>query len=91
MLLQMNSHESAVGILFAGVRLIAIALLLTGLLGLVFSLSESWYHFDPNYLRAFLLATCFRPAVFGLTGWTLYLLAKPLASIAARPLRTSGK
>jgi chromate transport protein ChrA len=75
----MNRRELLDCLLFAGLRLMAVALLIAGGLELFFQLIESWYRFDPNYLAAFLFQTVFRPVVLILAGLVLYLLAAPLS------------
>ncbi len=69
----MNTKKDWVeGILFAGFRLMAVGLLLTGLLGMAFQFLESWYRFDPNYLGTFLAETILRPLMVFITGALLY-------------------
>lgn len=73
---------------FAGLRLLAFALALAGLLQLVFALLDAWYHFDPNYLGAFFSARLLRPLLILLWGLILYPLAPSLARFMARPARS---
>jgi uncharacterized membrane protein YqjE len=75
----MDKRDFTECLLFAGLRLIAIALLLVAGFGLVFQLMESWYRFDPTYLGAFLLGTIFRPVVTGFVGFILFKSAPGLA------------
>jgi hypothetical protein len=75
----MNRRELLDCLLFAGLRLMAVALLIAGGLELFFQLVESWYRFDPNYLGAFLFQTVFRPTGLLLAGLALYFLAGPLS------------
>jgi len=79
------------GILFAGFRLMAVALLLTGLLGMAFQLLDSWYRFDPNYLGAYFAEILLRPFILCMTGGILYLLSRWMAHrMAARYHRHSS-
>jgi hypothetical protein len=75
----MDKRDFTESLLFAGLRLIAVVLLLVAGFGLIFQLMESWYRFDPNYLGAFLLGTVFRPVVLGLIGFILFKCAPALA------------
>lgn len=75
----MNRQDLLDCLLFAGLRLMAFALVLFGGLELFFQLVDSWYRFDPNYLGAFLLQTIFRPLVLALAGFLLYAMAGPLS------------
>ena len=87
----MNKKDWAESFLFAGFRILAVACLLGGLLGLVFQLIEAWYRFDPNYLGAFLAATILRPLLVMLAGLALYLLAPRMAHRMALGLDRHGK
>lgn len=73
-------------LLFAGLRLIAVVLLLFGMLALIVQLMESWYRFDPNYLGTFLMDALFRPVLYLLSGTILYRIAPRLAQLMSRGL-----
>lgn len=83
----MNKQELIESLLYAGFRLMAVALLIIGGLGLLFQLADAWYRFDPSYLGAFLLETVFRSGMLILAGVLLYALSLPLARRMARPFR----
>ena len=85
-LIPMNKQEMTEGLLFAGFRLMALALVLTGILTLFFQLAESWYQFDPNYLRIFLWGTLLRPVSLIAVGGGLHLLSARLARRMALPM-----
>jgi hypothetical protein len=81
----MDKREFTECLLYAGLRLMAIGLLLAGGFGLIFQLVESWYRFDPNYLGAFLMGTIFRPALITLVGLVLLKASTGMARrMAAR-------
>ena len=84
----MDKRDYLECLLFAGLRLIAVGLLLAGGLGLIFQLVESWYRFDPNYLGSFLLGTVFRPAVIGFVGLVLWKASARLARCMAARFTT---
>ena len=68
----MNKKDWVEGMLFAGFRILAVACLLIGLLGMVFRMLDAWYRLDPNYLGTFLADTLLRPFLVFLTGLILY-------------------
>jgi hypothetical protein len=80
----MNKREFTECLVFAGLRLLAVALLLAGGLGSLFALADAWYRFDPNYLGDFLRATLLRPGAILLTGVILFLGARRCAARMAR-------
>jgi hypothetical protein len=81
----MDKRDYLECLLFAGLRLIAIGLMLIGGFGLVFQIVESWYRFDPNYLGAFLLGSVFRPALIAVAGLILFKASASMArGMAAR-------
>jgi hypothetical protein len=82
----MNRRELTESLLFAGLRLLAVGLLLAGALGLAFELGDAWYRFDPNYLGDFLMATVYRPTLVLGAGIILFFLARRLARACASPL-----
>ena len=82
----MNKQEMTEGLLFAGFRLMAVALVLIGVLTLFFQLAESWYQFDPSYLRIFLWGTLLRPLALIVVGGGLHLISAPLARRMASPM-----
>jgi hypothetical protein len=86
----MNKHELIEGLLFSGLRLMAVVLFLIGGLQLVFQLAEVWYRFDPNYLGEFLFSTVFRPVVLMITAAALCLSARWMARCMAKPFIASG-
>jgi hypothetical protein len=80
----MNKNELIDGLLFAGLRLLAVVLFLIGGLQLVFALADAWYRFDPNYLGSFFFSTVFRPAVLLVAGTILYLFTGPICRCLAK-------
>ena len=77
-------------LLFAGLRLIAVSLLLLGGLDLVLQVLDSWYRFDPNYLLQFFLQTVLQPFLLLFSGGLLLRYSAPLARrLSADP--TSGQ
>lgn len=77
----MNKNDWIEGLLFAGCRLIGIALIVAGLLGLVFQLMDSWSAFDPSYLWEFLASTILRPLIVIITGLMLLALSGRVARL----------
>lgn len=77
------------GLLFAGFRLAGGLLLVLGGLTLLFQFTETWFQFDPSYLRAFAFSLFFRPLVLIATGLGLYRCAPRLARLASRTFRES--
>ncbi|NDV63308.1 hypothetical protein G0Q06_12655 [Puniceicoccales bacterium CK1056] len=86
----MNKHELIESLLFAGLRLMAVVLFLTGGLQLVFQIAEAWYRFDPNYLGEFLFSTIFRPVVVILVAAALCLSAGWMSRTMAKPFSKKG-
>ncbi|MFO7725855.1 MAG: hypothetical protein R6V45_09935 [Oceanipulchritudo sp.] len=66
-------------LLFAGFRLMAVALILMGGLDLFLQVLDSWYRFDPNYLVSFLLQTVLKPFLLLLSGGFLLRFSTGLA------------
>jgi hypothetical protein len=87
----MNKKDWAESILFAGFRLLAVACLLAGLLGIVMTLIDTWYRFDPNYLWTFIAATLLKPLLVALAGGLLYLFSGRMAHRMAVRFERSSK
>ena len=82
----MSKRDLVECLLLAGIRLLAVILILLGVLSLVMQLLESWYRFDPNYLGTFLMDTLFRPVLFLFSGAVLYGLSAGLARFMSKPV-----
>ncbi len=80
----MNKKDWIEGLLFAGFRLMAVALIIIGLLSLLFQLINSWSAFDPSYLWPFLASTILRPSIVILTGLLLMAISNRLAHSMAK-------
>ena len=87
----MNKKDWSESILFAGFRLLAVACMLVGLLGIVLQFIDAWYRFDPNYLWAFIVATLLKPAVILAAGILLYLASGRMAHRMAVRFERSSK
>ena len=72
--------------MFAGLRILAVTMVVFGLLGLVFQLLNSWSAFDPSYLAEFLASTVLKPLIVIITGLVLLVISGRLAkSLAGHP------
>lgn len=80
----MNKKDWTEALLFAGLRIMAIMLIIAGSLGLLFQLVESWSAFDPSYLRQFFTSTVLRPLIVVITGVCLLGISGRLSRMLAR-------
>jgi len=81
----MNKKDWIEGFLFAGMRILAVAMIVVGLLGLVFQLLDSWSAFDPSYLADFLASTVLKPMIVIAAGLVLLAVSGRLAKSLAGP------
>lgn len=86
----MNKIEWTEALCFAGLRLMAVAMLLFGGLQFLFAVMDVWYRFDPNYFGAFFSTHLLRPLIVLLAGGLLYGLSARIAGGMVRSLRRSG-
>ncbi|MEX0320773.1 MAG: hypothetical protein AB3N63_01300 [Puniceicoccaceae bacterium] len=86
----MDKKDMVESLLFAGFRVMALLLMLTGLLGLVFQLLEAWDQFDPNYLGSFVTAILLRPIILILTGLVLHFSSGLMARLMAARFNQHG-
>ncbi len=71
----MNRKDWTEALIFAGLRIMAVMLIIGGLLGVVFQLMESWSSFDPSYFWQFVSSTMLRPLILVFTGLGLSVMS----------------
>ena len=86
----MDKKDMVESLLFSGFRTLALVLMLTGILGLVFQLMEAWDQFDPNYLGSFITAILLRPLILIITGTVLHFCSGFMARRMAARFNQSG-
>jgi hypothetical protein len=83
-LMSMNKKDWVEARLFAGFRIIAMAGIFLGCVGLAFNLADSWSAFDPSYLNAFLASTVVKPVILIAASFLLNTVSSPMARRMAR-------
>jgi len=63
-----------------GIRLLALGFILFGLWDLISNLLLSWSAFDPSYLQDFFAHQMSKPLTAVFLGFTVWILANPLAA-----------